>query len=40
MIETLANWCSSDSSEEELSNEYHHDRVLWLSNILEVLCLV
>ena len=27
MIETLANGYSSDSAHQELSNEYHHDRV-------------
>ena len=27
MIETLANGYSSDSAQQELSNEYQHDRV-------------
>ena len=27
MIETLANWYSSESTQQELSNEYQHDRV-------------
>ena len=27
MIETLACWYSSESTQQELSNEYQHDRV-------------
>ena len=29
MTETLANWYSDDKSQEDLSNEYQHDRV-WM----------
>ena len=39
MTETLANGCSSESTQRELSNEYQHDRVLTFFNFLCILVL-
>ena len=35
MIETLARWCSSESTQQELFNEYQQDRV-WM--VFKYLC--
>ena len=37
MTETLANWYSSESTQQELSNEYQHDRVTMVFKNLCVL---
>ena len=37
MTETLAHWYSSESTQQELFNEYHHDRVYM---VLKNLCIL
>ena len=40
MTETLEQWYSSESTQQELSNEYQHDRVkMVLKNLSKVLVL-
>ena len=39
MTETLANGYSSESTHQELSNEYQHDRILMIFKIICILML-